>query len=126
MILLIAFALLALTLAAVGISGVVSYSVTQRTQEIGIRLALGAQKQDVLKLILGRSMISVLAGVVIGLAASAGLMRFLAGLLYEVKPLDPWVLSIVAALLTGVALVASYIPALRATRVDPIVALRYE
>jgi putative ABC transport system permease protein len=126
MILLIAFALLALTLAAVGISGVVSYSVTQRTQEIGIRLALGAQKRDVLTLILGRSMISVLAGVVIGLAASAGLMRFLAGLLYEVKPLDPWVLSIVAALLTGVALAASYIPALRATRVDPIVALRYE
>ena len=126
MILLIAFALLALTLAAVGISGVVSYSVTQRTQEIGIRLALGAQKRDVLRLILGRSMISVLAGVVIGLAASAGLMRFLAGLLYEVKPVDPWVLSIVAALLTGVALAASYIPALRATTVDPIVALRYE
>ena len=126
MILLIAFALLALTLAAVGISGVVSYSVAQRTQEIGIRVALGAQRRDVLGLILGRSMIAVLAGVVIGLAASAVLTRFLAGLLYEVKPVDPWVLSIVAVLLGGVALAASYIPALRATKVDPITALHFE
>jgi putative ABC transport system permease protein len=120
------FALLALILAAVGIIGAVSYSVAQRTHEIGVRIALGARPLDVLKLIVSGSMKWVLAGIGFGIVSSLGLMRLLGILLYEVKPTNPGVLGIVALLLAGVALLASYIPARRAAKVDPMVALRYE
>jgi putative ABC transport system permease protein len=126
MLLLSAFAFLALGLAAVGITGVVSYAVTQRTHEIGIRLALGAQPRDVLRLIVGGSMAWALAGVVLGIAGAAGVTRFLSELLYGVRPTDPMVFCAVSFILTGVALLASYIPARRSMQVDPIVALRCE
>ena len=124
--LLTAFATLALALAAVGIVGVVSYSVAQRTQEIGIRMALGASKADVLTLILSGSMAWVFAGIVIGIVGSFGLTGLLGALLYGVRPGNPLVLGTVSALLACVALLASYIPARRAAKVDPMVALRYE
>jgi predicted permease len=126
MLLLLAFSFVALTLAAVGISGVVSFSVTQRTREIGIRMALGAQKGAIIRLILNRSMGAVGIGIVIGLLGSFALTRFLTGLLFEVKPMDPVVLGIVTALLVIVAGAAGYLPARRATRVDPLAALRCE
>jgi putative ABC transport system permease protein len=125
-VLLSCFAGLALALAAVGIVGVVSYSVAQRTREIGIRMALGAHKTDVLKMILSGSMRWVLVGIAIGVLASIGLNRLLETMLYGVKPGNPLVLGSVALILTSVALLASYIPARRAARVDPMVALRYE
>jgi len=124
MILLSVFSMLALVLAAVGIVGVVSHSVVQRTHEIGIRMALGARTMDVLRLIVNGSMLWVLIGLAAGAAGSAGLTRLLAGMLYEVRPLDPVVLCSVSLLLAAVALFASYLPARRAARIDPIAALR--
>lgn len=126
MMLLIAFSLVALMLAAVGISGVVAFSVTQRTREIGIRMALGANKGDVIRLVLNRNMAAALIGVAVGLGGSLALTRFLAGLLFEVRPMDPIVLSAVAFILAGVAFIACYLPARRAMRVDPMIALRCE
>jgi putative ABC transport system permease protein len=121
-----AFALLGLVLASVGIYGVVSYAASQRTHEIGLRMALGAERADVLRVMVWHGLRSVLMGTGLGLAASLGVTRFLQTLLFEVKPTDPATLVAVSFILVGVALVAAYIPARRATKVDPMVALRYE
>ena len=126
LLLLSAFAGLGLILASVGIYGVVSYSVSQRTHEIGLRMALGGERGDVLKIVVGQGLRSVLIGTAIGVAASIGLTRFLQAMLFGVKPIDPATFFAVALLLSGVALLACYIPARRATKVDPMVALRYE
>jgi putative ABC transport system permease protein len=120
------FALLALALAGVGIGGVMSYSVVQRRQEIGVRMALGAQSRDVLRLVVGQGLSWALAGVAGGLAASFGLLRSMRTLLFGVEPTDPRVLGAVSVLLVGVAAAASYLPARRATRIDPVHALRSE
>ena len=120
------FVAVALILAMVGIYGVMSYSITQRTHEIGIRLALGAQTSDVLKLVVGHSMALAFVGVVIGLAASFALTQVMSQLLFGIKPTDPLTFSVIALLLISVALLACCIPAQRATKVDPMVALRYE
>ena len=126
MILLSLFAAVALLLASIGIYGVMSYVASQRTQEIGVRIALGAQRHDVLKLVFGEAARMIFAGVLVGLVAAAGLTRLIRTLLFDVSPTDPLTFGVVALLLTGIAFVASYIPARRAMRVDPIVALRYQ
>jgi putative ABC transport system permease protein len=124
--LLTVFAAIALLLAGVGIYGIVAYSVEQRTQEIGIRMALGAEPGNVQKMIVAHGMLLALIGVVIGVAGSLALTRLMSSLLYGVKPWDPIAFAVTAALLTVVALFACYVPARRASRVDPMVALRYE
>jgi putative ABC transport system permease protein len=126
MLLLAAFAGLALFLAAVGIYGVLSYAVKRRLQEIGIRMALGAARGDVLRMILGQGLRLAFMGVCLGLVASMGLTRFIASQLFEVKASDPLTLTGVSLLLVVVALAACYLPARRATKVEPTVALRYE
>jgi putative ABC transport system permease protein len=121
-----AFALLALVLGAVGIYGIVSYSVTQRTHEIGIRMALGARAGNVLSLIMRNGLTLVLAGITIGIAGALVLTRFLTTLLFGVTPTDGVTFVVVSMTFFVIATIASLIPALRATRVDPLVALRYE
>jgi putative ABC transport system permease protein len=120
------FALLALVLAAIGLYGVLSYLVTQRTREIGVRLALGAQRGNVLALVVGNGMRLALAGVVLGLVAALMLTRVLRSLLYEIQPTDPWTLTGVSLLLILITLMACWLPAWRASRVNPMEALRYE
>jgi putative ABC transport system permease protein len=126
MLLLTTFAALALILAAVGIYGVISYSVTQRTQEIGIRMALGAPRTRVLRMVVGQAMALSFAGVVAGASGAWLLTRLMQKLLFAVKPSDPLTFLMVSALLAAVAAIAASVPGLRATRVDPVIALRSE
>lgn len=120
------FAGTALLLAAIGLYGVISYSVAQRTRELGIRIALGAQRGDVLKLVLQQSMALVAVGVLLGLAASIGLTRLMATILYGVSAADPITFVVLSTTLFSVALLACWLPARRASTVDPLVALRTE
>jgi putative ABC transport system permease protein len=124
--LLAVFAAVALLLAAVGIYGVMSYSLSQRTHEVGIRVALGAQRLDILRLALGEGMRIVIIGLASGLVGAAIVTRVFRFMLFQVQPMDPLTFLSVSALLAGVALLACYLPARRATRVDPLTALRQE
>jgi putative ABC transport system permease protein len=120
------FAALAATLAAIGLYGVMSYSVSLRSQEMGIRMALGSQRKDILKLIIGHGLKLAVIGVAIGLIIALGLTRLLQSLLFGISASDPITFLVIALLLAIVAVLASIIPARRAMRVDPMVALRYE
>ena len=120
------FAGLAVVLAAVGVYGVMAYSVARRTHEIGIRRALGAERQDVIKLVLRRTVWLAVFGISLGIAGAMALTRFLSSLLYGVTSRDPATFIVVSLVLAGVALLAGYIPARRVAKVDPLVALRYE
>jgi ABC-type antimicrobial peptide transport system permease subunit len=126
MTLLTLFGALAVVLASLGIYGVLSYLVGRRTLEIGIRLALGATAADVLQLIVGHGLMLTALGIAIGLAASWAITRSLSGLLFGVSPHDPMTFAVITAILAAVACAASYLPGRRATRVDPLVTLRYE
>jgi putative ABC transport system permease protein len=126
MVLLGVFAALALLLSVVGVYGVLAYAVRQRTREIGIRVALGAQRDQVLRGVLWQGMRIVLGGLVVGLGGAFAATRLMASQLYDVEPTDPLTFALVAVTLGGAALVASLLPSLRATRVDPMAALRYE
>ena len=121
-----AFAVLALVLACIGLYGLLSYEVTRRTRELGIRMALGAQRKDLLRLVVGQGILLVLVGAAIGIGAAIGVTRFMSAMLYGIHANDPLTFIGVAVLLTVVALAACYIPARRAMRVDPIIALRHE
>jgi putative ABC transport system permease protein len=126
LILMSVFGLTALLLAGIGIYGVISFSVTQRTHELGVRMALGAQTADVLRLVVGQGLKLTIIGIAIGLAGAFVVTRLMESLLFGVSPTDPTTFVTVAIVLAGVALLASFIPAHRASKVDPMVALRYE
>jgi ABC-type antimicrobial peptide transport system permease subunit len=119
-------AAVALFLGSVGIYGVISYVVSQRTREIGVRMAMGAEQRDVSRMVLKQASLLAGGGVVIGLAGAMGLTRLMSSLLFGVSPMDPVTFGSVAVGLAAVALVASYVPARRAAKVDPVVALRFE
>jgi putative ABC transport system permease protein len=126
MLLLSVFAAIALLLAAVGIYGVMSYSVSRRTHEIGIRISLGASRADVLRMVVRQGMVQVLAGTAVGVAGALLLSRLMAGMLYGVRPTDPATFAAVGIVLGLAALAATGVPARGATRIDPMVALRHE
>jgi putative ABC transport system permease protein len=120
------FGAVAFALAVVGLYGVMAYSVAQRTREIGVRVALGAERRDVMRLVLGQSLALTASGIGLGIAAAAGVSRFLESLLFAVRPLDPRTFALVVITFAAVATLASYVPARRAATVDPLIALRHE